>query len=122
MKNTEIAERVAGKAGITKETAQAAVGAVFDTIGEALARSEDDSIVGFGRFSKTGRPTREGRNPRTGSRIAIGPSAGLSLKAGKPLKDALNCKCSVLKLNLLKRFSRLAACDRWCRSVDGQSR
>ena len=90
MKKTEIAERVAGEAGITKQAAQAAVGAVFESIVEALARGEDVSIVGFGKFSRTDRPAREGRNPRTGERIAIGPSAGVSFKAGKPLKNALN--------------------------------
>ena len=90
MKKTEIVERVAGEAGIAKEVAQAAVGAVFASITEALARGEDVSVVGFGRFSRNDRPAREGRNPRTGERIAIGPSAGVSFKAGKALKDALN--------------------------------
>ena len=33
---------------------------------------------------------REGRNPRTGERIAIGPSSGVSFKAGRVLKDALD--------------------------------
>ena len=90
MKKTEIVERVAGEAGIAKQVAQAAVGAVFAPITEALARDEDVSVVGFGRFSRNDRPAREGRNPRTGERIAIGPSAGVSFKAGKALKDALN--------------------------------
>ena len=90
MKKAEIVERVAGEAGITKQAAQAAVGSVFDAIGEALARGEDVSIVGFGRFTRKDRPAREGRNPRTGERIAIGPSAGVSFKAGKPLKDSLS--------------------------------
>ena len=90
MKKTEIVERVAGEAGITKQAAQTAVGSVFDAIAEALARGEDASIAGFGKFTRKDRPAREGRNPRTGERIAIGPSAGVSFKAGKPLKDALN--------------------------------
>ncbi len=90
MKKAEIVERVAGEAGITKQAAQAAVRSVFDAIAEALARGEDVSIVGFGRFTRKDRPAREGRNPRTGERIAIGPSAGVSFKAGKPLKDSLN--------------------------------
>ena len=41
MKKTEIVERVAGEAGITKQAAQAAVGSVFDAIAEALTRGED---------------------------------------------------------------------------------
>ncbi|MCY4396916.1 MAG: HU family DNA-binding protein [Rhodospirillaceae bacterium] len=46
--------------------------------------------MGFGRFSSSDRTARECRNPRTGERIAIGPSAGVSFKAGEPLKDTLN--------------------------------
>ena len=90
MRKTQIVERVEGEADITKQAGQAAVGAVFASVAEALPRGEDVSNVGFGRFSRTERPAREGRYPRTGERIAIGASAGVSLKAGRRLKDALN--------------------------------
>ena len=90
MKKADIVERVAGEAGIAKRAADAAVGAVFASIAEALARGEDVAVAGFGRFVRTERPAREGRNPRTGERIAIGPSSGVSFKAAKALKDALN--------------------------------
>ena len=90
MKKTEIVKRWVGKAGNAKQAAQTAVGGVFDAIAEALARGKDVSIVGFGRFSRKDRPAREGRNPHTGERIAVGPSAGMSFKAGKPLKDSLS--------------------------------
>ena len=90
MKKSEMVERVAAEAGIAKRAADAAVGAVFASIAEALARGEDVAVAGFGRFVRTERPAREGRNPRTGQRIAIGPSSGVSFKAAKALKDALN--------------------------------
>ena len=90
MRKRDIVDRVAGEAGITKQAAEAAVGAVFGSIAEALARGEDVTVTGFGRFSRTERPAREGRNPRTGERIAVGPSAGVSFKAGKALKEAMN--------------------------------
>ena len=90
MKKSDIVEHVAGEAGITKQAAEATVGAVFATIAEALARGEDVTVAGFGRLSRNDRSAREGRNPRTGERIAIGPSASVSFKAGKTLKDALN--------------------------------
>ena len=76
--------------GLTKQAAEAAVGGVFACITEALARGDYVTIAGFGRFARTERPAREGRNPRTGERIAIGPSSGVSLKAGKVLKDVLD--------------------------------
>ena len=90
MKKTEIVERVAGEAGIAKHAAEAAVGAVFASIAEALTRGEDVTVTGFGRFSRKDRLAREGRNPRTGERIAIGPSSSASFKAGRALKDGLN--------------------------------
>ena len=90
MKKRDVVERVAGEAGITKQAAEVAVAGVFASIAEALARGDDVIIAGFGRFMRTERPAREGRNPRTGERIAIGPSSGVSFKAGKALKDALN--------------------------------
>lgn len=90
MKKSDIVERVADEAGMSKQAAEAAVGAVFASIADALARGEDVIVTGFGRFARNDRPAREGRNPRTGERIAIGPSAGVSFKAGKTLKDALN--------------------------------
>ncbi len=90
MKKSDIVERVAGEADMSKQAAEAAVGAVFASIADALARCEDVTVTGFGKFTRNDRPAREGRNPRTGERIAIGPSAGVSFKAGKALKDALN--------------------------------
>ena len=48
------------------------------------------TVGGFGRFARNERPTHEGRNPRTGERIAIGLSSGVSIRAARALKDALN--------------------------------
>ena len=90
MKKRDIVERVAGEAGIAKQAADAAVEAMFASIAEEPARGEEVTVAGSGRFARTDRPAREGRNPRTGGRIAIGPSSGVSFKAAKTLRDALN--------------------------------
>jgi len=90
MNKKDIVERAAAEAGIAKQAAEAAVGTVFVAIAEALARGEDVSVAGFGRFARKDRPARDGRNPRTGERIAIGPSSGVSFRAGKALKNALD--------------------------------
>lgn len=90
MKKRDIVERVAGEAGIAKQAAEAAVGAVFASIAGALARGGDVVVAGFGRFTRAERPTREGRKPRTGERIAIASSAAVSFKAGKALNDAVD--------------------------------
>ena len=90
MKRTDIVAHVASEGAMTKQAAESAAGAVFASISEALARGEDVTVAGFGRFARPDRPACEGRNPRTGERIAVGPSSGVSFKAGKALKDALN--------------------------------
>ena len=90
MKQRDIVERAAREAGIARPEAQAAVGAVFASIAKALARGEAVSIFGFGRLARTERAARTGRNPRTGEPLAIGRSSGVSFRAGRTLKDALN--------------------------------
>ena len=90
MKRGDIVAHVAGEGAMTKQAAETAVSALFASISEALGRGEDVTIAGFGRFARTERPARKGRNPRTGEQIAIGPSSGVSFRAAKALKDALN--------------------------------
>lgn len=90
MKKSDMVERVAGEAGMTKQAAETAVDDVFAAIAEALARGEDVTVIGFGKFSTNSRPARMGRNPRTGEPVAIRPSTTVSFKVGKALKEALN--------------------------------
>ncbi|MDE0532620.1 MAG: hypothetical protein OXI01_14405 [Albidovulum sp.] len=52
-----------GRGRFYETAARAAVGAVFVSIVEALARREDISIIGFDRSSKKDRPAREGPEP-----------------------------------------------------------
>ena len=47
------------------------VNTVFDSMTEALARTERIEIRGFGSFIVKQRPAREGRNPRTGEVVAV---------------------------------------------------
>lgn len=108
MKKTEIVERVRGEAGITKRLSQAAVSTVFASIAEALVLGEHVTIARFSRFSRNNRAVRERRNPRTSERIAIGPSARVSFKAGKALKDGLKLKCLLL---LHQSFERVEASE-----------
>lgn len=77
-------------AGTPNQPTQVTIGVVFACIAEALARGEDVSVLGFGRFSRKDRPARQGGNPRTGERVAMGASASVSVKVSEPLKDALN--------------------------------
>ena len=61
MKKSEMVGRVAGRMGLSKSVAESAVNAVFEVIGEALAKEEAVRIAGFGTFATRGRSARTGR-------------------------------------------------------------
>lgn len=92
MNKSDLAERLAGRAGMSKAAAKDAVDGVFEVIGDALAKGEEARIVGFGTFGTKSRPARTARNPRTGEQLEIAASTAPVFKAGKTLKDAVNAR------------------------------
>ena len=90
MNKSEFVEAVAENADIPKSTAQKAVDAMVNVIGDTLQQGDQVSLVGFGTFLTRKREARQGRNPRTGATINIAASRVPSFKAGKALKDTVN--------------------------------
>jgi DNA-binding protein HU-beta len=86
---TDLIEKVAKDADLSKAAAGRAVNAVFDGISDGLSKGEDVGVVGFGTFSVSERPARQGRNPQTGETIQIAATKVPKFKAGKNLKDAV---------------------------------
>lgn len=89
---TELIEKVAECAGMSKAEAGRAVDAVSDTITESLVAGDKVAWTGFGGFEISERKARKGRNPQTGAEIDIAASKGARFKAGKKLKDAINAE------------------------------
>jgi len=89
---TELVANVAEKAGLTKKDAEKALGAVIESIEEALVEGDKIQLIGFGTFEVKDRAARTGRNPQTGKEIEIAASRNPVFKAGKALKDAVNNK------------------------------
>ena len=54
MNKSELAERLAGRAGMSKAAAKDAVDGVFEVIGEALANGDEARILGFSTFGHAG--------------------------------------------------------------------
>ena len=92
MNKTELVANVAEKAGLTKKDAEKALGAVIESIEEALVECDKIQLIGFGTFEVKDRAARTGRNPQTGKEIKIAASKNPVFKAGKALKDAVNKK------------------------------
>lgn len=90
MNKTELVAAMAGKAGLTKKDADAALKAFTEVIEETLKAGDSIQLVGFGTFEVAERAERTGRNPQTGAEMVIPASKAPKFKAGKALKDALN--------------------------------
>jgi len=92
MNKTELIEKVAKEANVSKKEAGAVVAATFDVIGNTLKKGEKVQLIGFGTFETRKRAARNGRNPQTGKSIKIKASVSPAFKPGKALKDKVNKK------------------------------
>jgi len=87
---TELIDRIAESADISKASAGRALDAALDAITDSLKQADPVALVGFGTFTVRERAARTGRNPQTGAAIQIAAAKVPAFKPGKALKDALN--------------------------------
>lgn len=86
MTKADLVAQVAKKANLTSKAAKDSVGAVFNTISDAMKRGEKVVVTGFGTFLVRKRASRKGRNPQTGAEIQIPATKTPGFTAGKSLK------------------------------------
>jgi DNA-binding protein HU-beta len=89
MNKTELVEKIAAGAGISKVDAKKALDATVAAIKDALVAGDKVALVGFGTFSVNERPAREGINPLTKQKIKIAAKKVAKFKPGAELADAL---------------------------------
>lgn len=85
----DLATHLSGEHDLPKAKVKRLLDAAFTAIGETVARGEEVSLPGFGKFKAADRPAREGRNPATGETIQIAASRKASFAPAKVLKDKL---------------------------------
>ena len=90
MNKTELIDKIAAGAGISKADSKKALDATVNALKEALIAGDKIQLVGFGTFSVNERPAREGINPLTKEKIQIAAKKVAKFKAGAELADALN--------------------------------
>ncbi len=90
MNKSELIERIADQAGISKTAAGAALDAATEAIKATLKKGGAVTLVGFGAFTVSKRAARTGRNPKTGEAIKIKASKAPKFTPGKAFKEALN--------------------------------
>ena len=89
MNKTELVEKIAASAGLSKVDAKKALDAAVAAIKDALVAGDKVQLVGFCTFSVNERPAREGINPATKEKIQIAAKKVAKFKAGAELADAL---------------------------------
>lgn len=96
MNKSEMADKLAAKADISKAKAAEIVDIIFSTkTGEGIIAVELDAgrkvnITGFGSFSTKSRAARMGRNPATGQTITIPARKYAHFAPSKGLKDRVS--------------------------------
>ena len=90
MNKTELIDRIAESADISKASAGRALDAALEAVTDSLKQADPVALVGFGTFTVRERAARTGRNAQTGQPIQIAAAKVPAFKPGKALKDALN--------------------------------
>ena len=85
MNKTELTNKIAESAGLSKVDAKKALEAALEIITDAVKAGDKVSLSGFGTFSTSVRPARQGKNPRTGESITIPEKTLVKFKAGSDL-------------------------------------
>lgn len=89
MNKSELVQRVADDAGLSRAQAETAVSAFIDAVIAETKRGEKVSLLGFGNFVPTARAARMGRNPQTGAPVKIAASKSVRFAPGAAFKEAL---------------------------------
>lgn len=89
MNKSELVEKLAKDAGVTKTQANAALDSFVDAVTKTLKKGDKVTLVGFGTFSVSKRAARNGRNPQTGAVIKIKAKKVARFKAGKELSSKI---------------------------------
>lgn len=87
MNKSTLVKKIAEKANLKQDQAEAALNAFVASVTEALQAGEKVQMIGFGTFEVKERAARTGHNPLNGQPMEISAKRIPSFKAGKAFKD-----------------------------------
>ncbi|MEM8925350.1 MAG: HU family DNA-binding protein [Actinomycetota bacterium] len=87
MNKTELIDKIAERAGVSKKDVGAVIDGLFVEVSHVVAKGDDKvTIPGFVSFEQVDRKARKGFNPQTGEPITIEASTAVKVTAGNKLK------------------------------------
>jgi integration host factor subunit beta len=90
MTKSDLIEKVAATATLTKEKASIVVNEIFSKMVDAMKNGDRIEIRNFGNFTVRKYPAYTGRNPKTGKPVAVGPKRMPFFKVGLELKNRVD--------------------------------
>lgn len=90
MTKSDLIEKVALSATLTKEKASIVVNEIFNQMVEAMKKGDRIEIRNFGNFTVRKYPAYTGRNPKTGKPVSVGPKRMPFFKVGLELKNRVD--------------------------------
>lgn len=92
MTKSELVAEISRISGLTKVDSEKALDAFMQSVETALKNGDEIKLVGFGTFLTTKKEATVGRNPKTGETMNIPARIVPKFRAGKQLKDSVDCK------------------------------
>ncbi len=90
MTKADLIDRVTALGDLTRRDGEVIVDTMFDSVIEALRKSDKVEVRGFGSFRTRQRNSRTGRNPKTGESVAVPAKRIPFFKPSKELRDLVN--------------------------------
>ncbi len=90
MNKSDLVKQLSKETELPMRKSEEIVDMVFNTMSEALERSDRIEIRGFGSFVVKEYKGYTGRNPKTGEQITVQSKRLPFFKAGKELKENIN--------------------------------
>jgi DNA-binding protein HU-beta len=89
MTKSQLVERLAKEADVTKKQAQALMGGLVLTVVTSVKKGEPVKIPDLGTFRKVQSKARMGRNPQTGEPVKIPARKKVRFSVSKSFKEAV---------------------------------
>ncbi len=90
MNKQEFIDYISNKHSCTKIEAEKTINMFSESVTSLLAKGQEITLIGFGKFYGAKIEARTGRNPKTGATLKIDAHVRPKFSAGKKLKDACN--------------------------------
>ena len=89
MHKTDLIKEIANHTGLSQKDAGGALEAFLKTVGKALKKGDNVTLIGFGTFKVVKTSARKGRNPQTGEEIDIAATKRVSFSVADATKEKL---------------------------------